>query len=75
MEENTQNTDQMKALEEVKQKILKHPGVQQAREQYIIKVTTRLEEVLKLHFDEQENREKFNKITKEIRAYIEELHT
>lgn len=74
MEEQTQHEQSLKALEEVKQKILNHPGVKQAREQYLDKVIAHLNEVLKLHFDEQDNQEKFDKIAKEMRVFIEKMH-
>ena len=73
MSEQTPN-ENIKKLEEVKKTILNHPGVVQARENYLDEVTSHLTEVLKLHFDEKEHQEKFGKITKEMRSFIEKKH-
>jgi hypothetical protein len=72
--DKTPNEDNLKKLEEMKQTIFNHPGVKQARERYLDEVTSHLNEVLKLHFDENENKDKFNKIIKEMRAFIEKKH-
>jgi hypothetical protein len=73
--DKTPNEKNLDKLEEIKQTIFKHPGVVQARERYLDEVTSHLNEVLKLHFDEQENQEKFGKIAKEMRAFIEKKHS